>query len=415
MPRKTAPLTNTEVCNAKPRHSVYKLSDGHGLALRVRPNGTKSWLFNFIDPDTSQRKNLSFGIFPDVTLAQARQMRAEARGLVANNINPQAEREKEKQIQIDANERTLKVVSEIWFKEKKTKIANTTATAIWRSLENHLFPSLGDKPIAKITAPAAIKALEPLAAKGSLETTAKLISYFNGVMIKAIHLGFISDNPLRDIGRAFDNPKSQHMATLKPEELPELMMSLQLASIKITTRLLIEWQLHTMVRPSEAAGARWEEIDLDNKLWTIPPERMKRPREHNVPLTSQSLRILERMKPLSGHREHIFPADRKPNQPSNSQTANMALKRMGFKGRLVAHGMRSIASTTLNEKGFDPDVIESALAHIDKNEVRAAYNRAEYLERRTKLMGWWSEYIEAAARGEVLSATKTKTLRIVND
>ena len=152
-----------------------------------------------------------------------------------------------------------------------------------------------------------------------------------------------------------------------------------------------------MCRPSEAAAAKWEEIDFNNKLWIIPAERMKMNREHKIPLTDQTLKLLELMKPVSGHREYIFPADRNPRTHINSQTANMAIKRMGLKGELVAHGMRALASTILNDKGFDPDLIETALAHVEKNEVRRAYNRAEYIERRREMMEWWSHKIMSSS------------------
>ena len=202
------------------------------------------------------------------------------------------------------------------------------------------------------------------------------------------------------------------MAALTPAELPELMQAIATASIKRTTRCLIEWQLHTMTRPSEAAGARWEEIDLETKVWTIPPERMKKRREHRIPLTEQMLALLEVMKPISGHREYVFPSDREPKKPCNSQTANMALKRMGFAGRLVSHGLRSLASTTLNEQGFERDLVEAALAHVDDNQVRSAYNRTDYLERRTPMMCWWSKHIEKASQGS-LSITTTRNLRAI--
>jgi integrase len=156
-----------------------------------------------------------------------------------------------------------------------------------------------------------------------------------------------------------------------------------------------------MVRPAEAAGARWDEIDANKALWEIPAERMKKSRAHTIPLSPQALNLLDILKPLSGHREFLFPADRNPWKPANSQTANMALKRMGFGGRLVSHGLRALASTTLNEQGFDPDVIEKALAHVDQNAIRAAYNRAEYLERRRVMMCWWSDHIEQAAMGNL--------------
>ncbi|TXK93188.1 hypothetical protein BMR10_16430 [Methylococcaceae bacterium CS4] len=190
------------------------------------------------------------------------------------------------------------------------------------------------------------------------------------------------------------------------------MSTLSRASIKLTTRCLIEWQLHTMVRPSEAAGTRWDEIDFDNGLWNIPIERMKQKKAHIVPLTPQCLAILEVMKPISSRSEYVFPSDRNPKTHTNSQTANMALKRMGFDKQLVAHGLRSLASTALNEQGFDGDVIEAALAHTGKNEVRNAYNRANYLERRKPVMDWWSNYIDEAATGN-MSMTSKKGLKIV--
>ena len=210
------------------------------------------------------------------------------------------------------------------------------------------------------------------------------------------------------------SPKKKHMPTLKPEQLPELMQRIANASIKRTTRCLIEWQLHTMTRPSEAAGTKWEEIDIKAGLWLIPAERMKKKRPHTIPLSPQALSLLEVMKPISAKREHVFPADRNPRTHTHEQTANMALKRMGYGGSLVAHGMRSLASTTLNEQGFDPDVIEMALAHTDKNGVRGSYNFAEYLERRKVMMCWWSEHIENAAKGNLSLSHSVKSIRLVS-
>ena len=210
---------------------------------------------------------------------------------------------------------------------------------------------------------------------------------------------------------AFQKPVKENMPTIPPEELPELMKDLSYASIKVVTRFLIEWQLHTMLRPSEAAGTEWSEIDFANKLWEIPAGRMKSERRHTVPLTDQAIDILDRLKPISGHRVHVFPGDRNPRTHLNAQTANMALKRMGYENRLVAHGMRAIASTALNQHGFEGDVVEAALAHVDKDEVRRAYNRTDYLERRRVMMSWWSEYIELAKQGKVGSSNTT--LKIV--
>jgi integrase len=165
------------------------------------------------------------------------------------------------------------------------------------------------------------------------------------------------------------------------------------APIQNDTRALIFWQLHTMVRPSDAAGTRWEEIDVEKRLWHIPPERMKKKKAYTVPLTRQTLEILERIRTLTGHHDHVFYSVRTKSRHLNESTVNTVLKRHGYKDKMAAHGMRSLASTTLNEEGFDQDIIESALAHVDKNEVRSAYNRAEYIKRRRVMMEWWSEAI----------------------
>lgn len=219
----------------------------------------------------------------------------------------------------------------------------------------------------------------------------------------ATNTGLIHHNPLAGIKAAFQTPIKSHLPALHPEELPELIKALTKASLKFTTRCLIEWQLQTMTRPGEAAGTTWDEIDFENALWKIPAERMKRKRPHIVVLSQQSLAILEQMRPISGNRDHVFPGTRNPKQHMHPYTANMALKRMGFGGRLVAHGFRSIASTVLNEQDFDPDVIEAALSHVSGNEIRNIYNRAEYLERRRVMMQWWSDHID--------DATTTNTTR----
>lgn len=394
MPRKITPLNNTQVKQAKPKDKEYNLTDGDGLMLRVKPNGSKLWLFNYYRPYTKKRANISFGNYPDVSIAQARTRRTNARELLAQEIDPQANRDSHNIEQKKRLTNTLSSIAKDWYTIKASKVTPATGQRIWSSIENHLLPELGQVPISELTAPATIDILKPISKKGSLELVRRLCQRLNEIMNYAVNVGLINANPLVGIKAAFDMPTSKHMPTLKPEELPELMRALSYASIKIVTRCLIEWQLHTMTRPSESAMAEWKEIDFENKLWVIPAEKMKMKREHKVPLTNQTLYLLERLKPISGHRDYIFPANNNPKKHTNSETANMALKRMGFKGRLVSHGLRSLASTTLNEQGFDSDIIEAALAHVDKNEIRRAYNRAEYIERRKKLMCWWSEHIQ---------------------
>lgn len=412
MPRITTPLTNTQIEKAKPTTKVFNLFDGGGLQLRVKPNGSKLWILDYARPYTKKRTSISLGAYPALTLANARIKRDEAKALLAQNIDPKEYRENLALQNNSALSNTLKHVAEQWLEIKKTKVSADHAQDTWRSLELHIFPTLGDVPITKITAVKAIETIKPIAAKGSLETVKRLCQRLNEIMVFAVNSGLIDSNSLAGIASAFQAPSKKHQPTLKPEELPNLMSALSVASIKLTTRCLIEWQLHTMVRPSEAAGTRWEEIDFEEKYWVIPAERMKRKRPHTVPLTPQTLQLLTVMQSISGKSEFVFASDRSLHKPCSPQTANMALKRMGFGGRLVAHGLRSLASTTLNEQGFDEDIIEAALSHTSKNQVRSAYNRAEYIQRRISLMDWWSNHIDQAAMGN-LGLTGKRALRSV--
>lgn len=400
MPRVTKPLTDTQVKQAKPRASEYSLSDGNGLALRVKPSGTKSWIFNYYTPFTKKRTNISLGIYPAVSLGKARGDRQIFRSLLAGNIDPADHRKEQESDGAKARTTTFEVVYRQWLSTKQDKSASYLHR-LTKALELHILPALGDTPIHKINAPATIKIVQPIADRQALETVRKLCRWINEVMTFAVNTGQVHSNPLAGISKAFQAPKVANRPTIKPEELPELLKAMKGASITTTTRCLIEWLLHTMVRPGEAAGARWEEINPSTKQWVIPAKRMKQRRDHIVPLTYQMLAILETMKPISAHREYIFPSNHKPREPINNSSANMALKRMGYKGELVAHGLRSLASTVLNEQEFSHDVIEAALAHVDKNSIRAIYNRAEYLEQRRVMMQWWSDHIEAALQGSL--------------
>lgn len=375
------------------------MAHGKNLYLRVRPTGSKIWVFHYYRPYTKKRNNISLGSYPEVTLAKAVEERDRCNSLLAANTDPEEHRATERQKQQIAHQNTLRAIAALWMDTKRPTLEPDTAKDHWRSLELHIFPALGEVPLHKINAPDTIRTLKPIAAKGSLETIKRLCGRLNEVMDFAVNSGIIHHNPLSGIRKAFAPASKEHFPTLLPEQLQELMQALSIASIKLTTRSLIEWQLHTMTRPGEAAGARWDEIDFQKELWNIPAERMKKRRPHSIPLSPQAMSLLEVMKPISGHREYIFPGDRNPRTPCNSQTANMALKRMGFEGLLVAHGLRSLASTTLNEQGFNPDVIEAALSHCDENEVRAAYNRSDYLRQRRDLMNWWSNHIQEAATG----------------
>lgn len=389
MARITRPLTNTEVLRAKALEKDLTLHDGDGLFLIVKTSGKKLWRFRYQRPTTKQRTMMGLGAFPALSLADARGLRTNYLALLANGIDPQVQAEVAEEEQQIALVSIFSTVAANWFQLKSKSVTPDYAKDIWRSLEKDVFPAIGEIPVQQIKARTLVEALEPIKARGALETVRRLVQRINEIMIYAVNTGLIDANPASGVGMAFEKPKKQNMPTLRPEELPKLMRSLVMSNLSVPTRCLIEWQLLTLVRPSEASGARWAEIDLNAKLWTIPAERMKAKREHIVPLSTQALEILEVMKPISAHREHVFPSRNDPKKSMNSQTANAALKRIGYGGKLVAHGLRSIASTALNENGFNPDVIEAALAHSDKNEVRRAYNRSTYLEQRHELMNWW--------------------------
>ena len=402
MARLTKPLTDTEIKNARPKEAEYTLHDGDGLQLLIKTSGKKVWQYRYSRPFNQKRAKLTFGPYPEVTLADARQRRHEARTLLTKDIDPYTHQQSLRRQALEAQSNTFKIVAGQWLQLKKSSITADYASDIWRSLEKDIFPAIGEISITDIKAPTLVQAIQPVQSRGALETVRRLCQRINEVMIYAMNAGLIDTAPSINISKAFEKPQKKHMPSIRPDQLPQLMQTMRLASIELPTRCLFMWQLLTLTRPSEASDTRWQEIDLDAREWRIPAERMKMKRAHIVPLSVQALAVLELMRPLSSQREYVFSSRIKPLQPMSSQTVNAALKRAGLGGILVSHGMRSIASTALNEQGFPPDVIEAALAHVDKNEVRRAYNRSDYLEQRRPMMEWWADFVKAADNGSLL-------------
>mgnify|MGYP003706016907 FL=1 len=414
MPKLATTLTDNQIKHAKPKNKEYSLSHGQGLSLRVRTNGTKEWVLRYKRPFTGVRAAIKLGNYPDLTIINAQVSHTNCLNLLAKNIDPLEARTAKDREKKTGKTNTLELVAAKWFAVKKTKITSDFSKDVWRSLDSHIFPKLGNNPISQIDAPMVIEAISPVAARGNLETVKRLCQRLNEIMTFAVNTGVIHHNPLAGIRESFANPVKKHNPTLKPDQLPMLMSKLNYASINLTTRVMIEWQLHTMVRPMESAGTRWEEINFDDNTWTIPPQRMKKKREHIVPLSPQALALLAVMRPISGQREYVFPSQREPSRHANEGSPNVALKRMGFKDILTAHGMRALASTTLNEEAFDYDIIEMALAHIDPNETRRSYNHAMYLERRRVMMKWWSNRIDEAATGNMSMTASIRGVRVIN-
>lgn len=410
---KTAPLTATQIKNAKAPDKEITLTDGGGLILIVKPSGVKTWQLRYYKPDTGKCTTWTLGNYPDLSLADARERREKAKSLLARDIDPQHHQQQKREAEELRRGNTFQRVAADWYEMKKSQnLAANTIKDIWRSLEKYVFPDIGNTPINELTARKFVTVLEPIKARGNLETLKRVLQRINEVMDFAANSGLIEINTASNVRKAFPTPVKKHMPTIRPEQLPDLMQTLSIASIERQTRLLIEWQLLTVTRPVEAAETRWEEINLTGNTWTIPAGRIKMRRDHIIPLCEQALAVLEAMKPISAHREYVFPSFKKPTLPMSSQSANAALRRMGYQGVLVSHGLRAIFSTAANEEGFDPDVIEAALAHVDTNEVRRAYNRSNYLEKRIVLMRWWGEFVETASTGVTL-ATGMRGIRAV--
>lgn len=412
MARQTKPLTDTEIKAAKSKDADYLLYDGDGLSLLIKSSGSKLWQFRYYRPFTKQRTKQSFGAYPSVTLSEARKLRAESRALLAKQIDPLEHQKEQLRSSQEAKTNTFKLIAERWWNVKKTSITENYAEDIWRSLERDVFPVNGEICITDIKAHTLVKAIQPVQARGALETVRRLYQRINEVMVYAQNTGLTDAVPSVNIGKAFEKPQKKNMPSIRLDQLPQLMQTMRTANIGLSTRCLFMWQLLTITRPAEASEARWDEINLDAKEWKIPAARMKMNREHIVPLSDEALAILEMMKPLNGAREYVFPSRIKPTQSMNSQTVNAALKRAGLGGVLVSHGLRSIASTALNEQVFSPDVIEAALAHVDKNEVRRAYNRSDYIEQRRPMMQWWADFVSTADSGSMIEG-EIKGLRLV--
>ena len=421
MPKVVTPLSNNQCKHAKAKDKQFTLSHGGGMGLRVMPNGKKEWILRYTKPYTKIRTAIQLGIYPATSIKQAQDKRDKYLVLIADNKDPlsvRIEQDHKAELQKD---NTFKHVAEQWMEDKrrKAKVNPQTAKDIWNSLENHIFPKLGKRPIDELTPKMVAGVIKPLEAKGSLELIKRLCQRINEVMAFAVNEEIITGNPLAHLKGKFKTPSTTHNPSLEPKDLPILMAAITSANMAIPTQLLIEWQLHTMVRPNEAVGTKWGEIDLDNKVWTVPKDRMKKVgtnkqwkerKDHVIPLTSQTLTILNQMKPFSGHLEYVFPNQRDRDAKAGPDSANNALKRAGLKGKQTAHGMRTIASSTLNEEQFNPDVIEAALYHLDPNEQRRTYNRTDYFNQRCVMMEWWSNRIEEAATGNMSMTANTKGL-----
>jgi integrase len=395
-------LSDAKVRNAKPLSKPFKIADGEGLFLLVVPSGGKYWRFKY--HFGGKEKLLALGVYPEVSLGEAREKRAEARKTLAKGNDPGAVK-RENKLQTALNsEHTFEAIAREWFAQRKHEWAEGTSRTHLKRLERHIIPKLGKRPIKEITAPEVLAMVRVVEGKGTLDTAKRLMQICGQVFMYAIATGRAERNPVPDLRGAIKTAVTTHHAYLRAGELPEYLMRLDAYDGAIVTKLALKLLLLTFVRTTELRAANWSEIDFDKAEWRLPAERMKMKEEHIVPLSSQAVSVLRELQNHTGNRQFIFPNQKNPFSAFMSENTMLyALYRMGYHSRTTGHGFRSTASTILNENGFMPDVIERQLAHSERNKVRAAYNHAQYLPERRKMMQWWADYLDEAASKPVSS------------
>lgn len=383
-------ISDTTLRKATPRDTAYRLPDGRGLYVMVTPAGGKLWRYKY--RFQGREKLMSFGSYPDVPLALARERHAAARRLLATGVDPMEARKVERASRADSFAAVALLWLEHWRVDKSPRHADVTR----RRLEANVFPRLGARPIAEIEAPELVSMAKQIELRGvgdlarrSLETCGQIFRY-------AIAHGHCSRNPCADI-RPRDVLKptvKRNLARVDVRELPGLLRAIEVYDGRALTRLAVKLMALTFVRTSELIGGRWDEIEWDQARWNIPAERMKMKSPHIVPLSSQALGVLRLLQGLSGSGPLIFPGDVDRRKSMSNNTILFALRRMGYGSVMTGHGFRGLASTVLHEQGYEEKYIETQLAHLSRNQVAAAYNHAKYLAQRAEMMQWWGDYLE---------------------
>jgi len=377
-------LTDTAIRNAKPSTKQTKLYDEKGLFLLVTPKDGKWWRFKY--RFEGKEKQLSLGTYPDTGLKEARAGRDKARKLLAQEIDPGEHRKTIRHQNAEAAENSFEVVAREWFSKYAPGWAPSHSNKIIRRLERDLFPFLGNRPIADISAPELLGVLRRIESRGALETTHRAKQNCGQVFRYAIATGRAERDPSADLRGALSPWKPQHYATItNPKDIGQLLRAIDSYSGSHVTRAALQLAPLVFVRPGELRQAEWAELNLEQATWHLPAEKMKARQPHIVPLSTQAVEILLEIHKLTGTGRYVFPGARSRKKPMSENAINAALRGMGYeRGSFTAHGFRSMASTLLHEQGWPSDVIERQLAHAERNSVKAAYNRAEHLPERKK-------------------------------
>jgi integrase len=392
-------LTDTEIRKSKPTDNAYRLPDGKGLFLFITPTGGRLWRFKY--RYDGKQKLMALGQYPDVPLVLARERHAEARKLLATGADPMAQRKAEKTARKATDENSFQTIAGLWLEHWRVGKSHQHVDATRRRIKANVFPLLGARPITEIEAPelvAMVKSIEGRGvgdlAKRALETTGQIFRF-------GIAHGYTKRNPAAEIKPSdiLRPTKKTNLARVDVKELPALLRAIEVYQGTHITRLAMKLLALTFVRTTELIGAKWEEFDLEARRWNIPASRMKMKTPHIVALSSQTIEVLELLRSLARSDELLFPGDRNPDKPMSNNTILLALKRMGYQGRMTGHGFRGLASTILHEQGYPHEHIELQLAHAPRNAVSAAYNHALYLEPRAKMMQDWADFLERTQRG----------------
>ena len=386
------PLTELAIKGFKAKEKLYRIADSGGLCLEISPAGGKLWRWRYYYQGKAQM--LALGKYPAISLAEARKLRDDARDTLGSGKHPTREKTAQKLRNAYKGENTFEKISRRWLELKQSGLNEKYRKQCLARMEQHVFPLIGALPITEITIPDVVRVVEKIGKRGTIETAKRMKQLISQTFRYASQRGMCEHNPAADLRDILPAVQETHYASIPPAEFPELLKAMAAYKGDKLTIGAMQLLALTFVRTGELIGAKWDEIDWNREEFKIPKERMKMKRPHLVPLSRQAITILKDLHTTTGEETHIFHSSRSKSRHISNGAVLMALRRMGYKGRMTGHGYRSLASTILNEKGYAPDVIERQLAHEDGDKIRSAYNRAEYLLERKKMMQDYADILD---------------------